>query len=188
MRLTAALAATAGGGWLPARFEAARTGVSCAGPALTVSFVRGDNLALHLALATAAESQIVVASGRGTGDAGHWGGMMTRAALARGVGGLVIDGSIRDRAELARLGFPVFFRSTCPLQARKEDRGRIGEPIEIAGVAIATGDLVVADEDGVVVVPAALAATVHAQAAEIQAREAELERAFARGESPALLP
>lgn len=189
MRLTAALAATAAGGvWIPSRFEAAYAGAACAGSVLTVSFERGDNLALHRAIAAAEPSQIVVACGHGAGDAGHWGGLMTRAALARGIGGLVIDGSIRDSAELRQLGFPVFFRSRSPVKARKDDPGQVGEPIEIAGVRIATGDLVVADEDGVVVAPAALAASISAQAAEIAAGEAELENAFERGESPKLFP
>jgi len=189
VRLTAALAATAeGGAWIPVRFEAAFAGAACVGSALTVSFERGDNLALHRAIAEADRSHIIVASGRGAGDAGHWGSLMTRAALARGIGGLVIDGSIRDRAELRGLGFPVYFRSTCPAKARKDDPGQVGAPIEIAGIRIATGDLVVADEDGVVVAPAALAASIHAQAAEIAAREAVLESAFERGEPPTLIP
>lgn len=189
MTLSAATAATAAGTrWIPLGFEAAYSDAACAGPAFTVLLTAGDNLPLHRALELAPEGHVIVAAARGDGEAGHWGGLMTRAAIARGLGGLVIDGSIRDVAELRRLGFPVFFRSTCPRKARKSDPGTVGDTIELGGVTIATGDLVVADEDGVVIVPAAIAGRVRAEAEAIAGRESEIEQAFDRGEIPTLAP
>ena len=180
--ITAALAATAAGtSWVPLRFEAAYPGATCAGEALTVELATGDNRALHRALGAAPPGHVLVVSVTGPGDAGHWGGMMTQAALNRGVAGLVIDGSIRDRDELRHLGLPVFFRSTCPVKARKEKDGRVGTPISLGGVEIATGDHVVADEDGVVAIPRAAVAAVYAEAAVIAAREAEVEADLANG-------
>lgn len=176
--LTAALAATAGGIWVPLRFDASFPGACCAGPAITVSLTRGDNRALHRALEAARAGDVIVAAGTGDGEAGHWGGLMTRVAISRGLGGLIVDAAVRDRAELRLLGWPVFFRSTCPRKAAKQDPGTVGAEIELGGVEIATGDLIVADEDGVVVVPAARAEAVSSRSAAIARQEAELERAI----------
>jgi 4-hydroxy-4-methyl-2-oxoglutarate aldolase len=186
--LTAALAATATGtSWIPVHFEAAFAGAACVGEALTVSILAGDNLSLHEALGRAAPSQVLVVSVVGSDDAGHWGGLMTRAAAARGLRGLVIDGSVRDRPELRSLGFPIFFRSTCPRKARKRDHGTVGERIEIGGVDIEAGDLVVADEDGVVIVPRARVDAVEQEVAAITLRESEIERGLrASGSFPTL--
>jgi 4-hydroxy-4-methyl-2-oxoglutarate aldolase len=180
--LTAALAATAAGTeWIPIRFEAAYPGASCTGEALTVALVAGDNLALHRALNMAQPGAVLVVAASGKGDAGHWGSLMTRAALAREIGGLVIDGSIRDRAELRELGLPVFFRSTCPRKARKEHPGTVGDSIRIGGVAIRSGDRVIADEDGIVVIPAAVVAAFEEEARALAADELEIERALTSG-------
>jgi 4-hydroxy-4-methyl-2-oxoglutarate aldolase len=180
--MSAALAATAvGTWWIPRSFSAAYPGARCTGEVLTVRLVAGDNGALHRALQAADPGQVIVASSSGTGDAGHWGELMTRAAITRRLGGLVIDASIRDRRELRELGFPVFFRSTCPRKAVKTEGGAVGDPISIGGVEIATGDHVVADEDGVVVIPRSLLAAVTAETEAIAAREAETLHALASG-------
>ena len=84
---------------------------------------------------------------------GYWGEVLTTGALARGLGGLVIDGGVRDVAALERLGFPVFSRTVALRGATKSAPGTIGSALDVAGVEVAAGDWVVGDVDGVVIVP-----------------------------------
>ena len=96
-------------------------------------------------------------------DRGYWGEVLTTGALARGLAGLVIDGGVRDVGALERLGFPVFSSTIALPGATKLARGSVGTTTTVAGVPVSLGDWVVADVDGVVVVPgAALEATVAA--------------------------
>jgi 4-hydroxy-4-methyl-2-oxoglutarate aldolase len=125
---------------------------------------------------------IVVAAGGRTGAAG-WGGVLSLAASVRGVGGVIVDGACRDVDEAAGLGLPVYARAGVPLTAR----GRLAEtawngPVEVCGVPVRPGDLVVADGSGVVFIPAARAGEVLAAAAEIAAREAAMADRIRAGE------
>jgi 4-hydroxy-4-methyl-2-oxoglutarate aldolase len=86
-------------------------------------------------------------------DRGYWGEVLTTGALARGLTGLVIDGGVRDVAALERLSFPVFSATVALPGATKSNRGAIGVSVTVAGVAVAPGDWVVGDVDGVVIVP-----------------------------------
>jgi len=125
-----------------------------AGPAYTVRCVPGDNLMLHAAIyRTEPGSVIVVESG--DLDYALAGGNVCAVARRRGVAGFVLDGLVRDLGEIREAGFPVFARGVLPIPGTKEKGGALGEPARVGGVLIRPGDIVVADEEGVVVTPAA---------------------------------
>jgi 4-hydroxy-4-methyl-2-oxoglutarate aldolase len=141
------------------------------GPAFTVQGAPGDNLALHRAIASAAPGSVLVLAVNGERQVAHCGGILATAALERGIAGLVLDGAVRDRAEIAELGFPVFFRGTSPRGPAKNGPGALGVPVALDGVTINPGDLVCADADGAAIVPAADVAAVRAEVAALEARE-----------------
>jgi regulator of RNase E activity RraA len=122
------------------------------GVALTVRVRPGDNLMIHKALTLAQPGDVIVVDG--SGDVSHAlvGGLMRLAALARGVAGFVIDGAIRDVAEWAEGELPVFARGHSHRGPSKDGPGEINVPIACAGLAVAPGDVVVGDADGVVAV------------------------------------
>jgi 4-hydroxy-4-methyl-2-oxoglutarate aldolase len=127
-------------------------GASVAGPAWPVECSPGDNLAIHLALEKTPRGSILVVAAGGY-VAGYWGEVLTVAAEAAGVAGLVIDGGVRDVAALIAHRFPVFARGISMRGTIKASAPSIGQPILFAGTPVAPGDLVVADDDGVVVIP-----------------------------------
>src|SRR5215831_7174578 len=141
----------------------------------------------HLGTAAVEAAQpgdvIVVAAG-GRIDAAGWGGVLSLAATMRGVRGVIVDGACRDVDESAALGLPVYALAAVPSTAR----GRQAEvgwntPVQISGIGVEPGDLVVADGSGVVFVPAGRAADVIAAAEEITAREAAMAKRLRAGES-----
>lgn len=152
------------------------------GPAYTVQVRAGDNLGLLEAIERAAPGEVIVADCGGR-PFGVWGEIATAKARYDGIAGLVLDGYIRDVEEVDRAGFPVWARGTAPRKTTKEDRGVHGEPIEIAGVSVAPGDLIVADRDGVVAVPAAAVADMRVEAAAVQRFEDKLLAAVMNGGS-----
>ena len=123
------------------------------GPAFTVVCHPRDNLMLHKALQLAQPGDVLVASTGGHFHAGYWGGLMATSAVAHGIGGLVIDGCVRDSAEIAAMGFPVFCRGTCMRGTTKGVLGRINHPLIFGEVLVHPGDLVLGDDDGLVVIP-----------------------------------
>lgn len=139
-----------------------------AGPAFPVSLPVGDNLSLHHALARAPQGSVLAVT---CGDTGHgfWGEITTVAALARGIAGLVTDGAVRDIDAIRLLNFPVFCGGIHIRGTAKDKPGSVGAPIALGGVIIRTGDYVVADSDGIVIVPP-------------DAMEKALERALEREE------
>lgn len=160
-----------------------------AGPVVTVDVVArtDDRPRPHLgarAIAAAHPGDVIVVDHKGRLDVSAWGGILSLAARERGVRGVVVDGACRDVDEARSLEFPVFARAAVPVTAR----GRIveqsyGEPITVGGVAVATGDLVIADSSGVVFVPAGKAEEIVALAERIAAREAAMAQAVRNGES-----
>jgi 4-hydroxy-4-methyl-2-oxoglutarate aldolase len=127
-------------------------GIRVLGPAVTVECHPKDNLMLHKALQIAQKGDILVASTQGYPDAGYWGGLMATSAMARQLGGLVIDGCVRDSAEILEMGFPVFCRGTCMRGTVKGTLGRINHPVLLGEVLVNPGDLVLGDDDGLVIV------------------------------------
>ena len=137
---------------LPPDFRPAWPGARCAGPALTVTAAPGDNLPLHWAVASASPGDILVVDAGGS-KYGYWGEVLAVAAQARGIAGLIIDGGVRDTDRLAELRFPVFSTAVTILGTGKSWPGVIGGPIHLRGHDVASGDLVVADADGIAIVP-----------------------------------
>lgn len=115
-------------------------------------------------------------------DGACCGELMALDARNRGVAGIVVDGPARDLTEIEALAFPVFSRGTDPRSCRKERVASLGEPVHLHGVGVAPGDQVVADVDGVVVVPRAQWPAVRARALELRAAEDELRRRLGEGE------
>ncbi|MFE6505521.1 RraA family protein [Kitasatospora sp. NPDC057738] len=142
-----------------------------AGPAFTVRCPPGDNLMLHAAIHRAGPGSVIVVE---SGDLDHAlaGGNVCAVAQRRGVAAFVADGLIRDLAEVRELAFPVFARGVIPIPGAKERLGTHGAPVTCGGVSVAAGDIVVADEEGVVVVPAAERARVLEAARAKLAKEA----------------
>jgi 4-hydroxy-4-methyl-2-oxoglutarate aldolase len=134
-----------------------------AGPAYTVRCVPGDNLMVHAAIYRAAPGDVIVVEA-GDVDYAVAGGNVCAVAQRRGVAGFVVDGVIRDVAEARERGFPVLARGIIPIPGAKDRLGALGGPVRVGGVDVQPGDIVVGDEEGVVVVPAARAAAVLAAA------------------------
>ena len=122
------------------------------GAALTVRVRPGDNLMIHKALTLARPGDVIVVDGSGELSHALAGGLMRLAALARGVTGFVLDGAIRDVAEWAEGELPVFARGHSHRRPSKDGPGEINVPITCAGLAVAPGDLVLGDADGVIAV------------------------------------
>jgi regulator of RNase E activity RraA len=125
---------------------------------------------------------VIVVAHQGRTDCAGWGGLLSRAAVIRGIEGVVVDGAARDLAEAATVGLPVFASASTAVTAR----GRAvevswGEPVQFAGVPVARGDLVLADAGGVVIIPRAHAETVIAAAERIAATEAAMAAALDAG-------
>jgi len=173
-------AAGAAGG-LDAGVRAVWKGAACCGPALPVECAAGDNLAIHRAVAACSGGEVLVVAAQGH-LAGYWGEVLTVAALARGVAGLVIDGGVRDVEALERHRFPVFARGISIQRTVKHEPGRYGEPVVCSGVLVGPGDVVVADSDGVVVVARDRAAEVLEKSRARAERELEMMARLREGE------
>lgn len=154
-----------------------------AGPALTVRCRPGDNLALHRAIAAAVPGDVLVVDYGGSTESGPFGEIMALACQLRGIAGLVTDGSVRDSARLIEMGFPVFARGLNIRGTTKRDRGEIGQPVTLGGVRIERGDLVVADADAVLVVPAADADAALSAGEARAAKEARMMERLRAGET-----
>ncbi|MFE4973953.1 RraA family protein [Kitasatospora sp. NPDC056651] len=142
-----------------------------AGPAYTVRCVPGDNLMLHAAIHRAEPGSVVVVE---SGDLDHAlaGGNVCAVAQRRGIAAFVADGLLRDLGEIREAGFPVFARGVIPIPGTKKALGGLGEPVRCGGVLVRPGDIVVADEEGVVVTPADRQAQVLSAARTKLAQEA----------------
>lgn len=144
-----------------------------AGPALTVMCHPGDNLMIHVAVASAQAGAVLVAQCHDAGY-GVWGEVLTVAALARGIAGLVLDGSVRDLGAIRRLGFPIFARGTALRGTTKSAHGAVGVFTTCGGAPVWPGDLIVADESGIVVIRPQEAEDILARAEERCRKEAAM--------------
>jgi len=142
-----------------------------AGPAFTVRCPPGDNLMLHAAIHRAEPGSVIVVQA-GDVDYAVAGGNVCAVAQRRGIAGFVIDGVIRDLAEAREMGFPVFARGVIPIPGTKAAVAPLNTRIRCGGVDVGAGDIVVADEEGVVVVPAARREAVLRDARARAAKEA----------------
>ena len=142
-----------------------------AGPAFTVRCPAGDNLMLHAAIHRADPGSVIVVQA-GDVDYAVSGGNVCAVAQRRGIAAFVVDGVIRDIAEVRDMGFPVFARGVIPIPGAKNIVTPLNEPVQCGGVTVSAGDVVVADEEGIVVVPAARCESVLREAQAKATREA----------------
>ena len=143
-------------GALPSGIKPVEKAMVLCGPAFTVHCPALSNLQIHHALYHARPGDILVVHVSGGTEAGYWGDILNEAALARGLGGLVIDGGVRDTAGLSKMDFPVFSNGVCIRGTGKdyEAVAWLNEGVRMGEVVIRAGDLIMGDRDGVVAIPA----------------------------------
>jgi 4-hydroxy-4-methyl-2-oxoglutarate aldolase len=149
-------------------------GAKVCGRALTVECPPGDNLMLHIAVANAPPGVIIVATAGGYLLTGAWGEILTVAAQARGVSGLVLDGAVRDIDAIEALRFPIFSRGLSIGACTKENAGRVDAVIQVGGATVRPGDLIFGNADGLVVVDQDRIEEVYEAAVSRRARESEI--------------
>ncbi|MCV7173724.1 RraA family protein [Mycobacterium manitobense] len=140
-------------GALDARIKPVWPGATIIGPAFTVWTRAGDNKLLHEAMRMAAPGDVLIVNGQGDESRALLGELMAERAKVLGLAGFVVDGAVRDADIIGEIELPVFARAVTPAGPYKYGPGRLGSVIAVGGVAVAPGDIVLGDADGVVIVP-----------------------------------
>lgn len=135
------------------RIKPVAPGMKFAGTAFTVNIKNGNGSAVIASVSMAKNGHVLVISGKGNSSNAVFGDLMARIALKSGINGIVLDGLVRDTAELREVGIPIFALGATPSAAEKEGPGEINSSVSCGGIVVHPGDLIVGDCDGVVVVP-----------------------------------
>ncbi len=169
-------------GVLDPRLRPIYAGAHVGGSAITVRVPPGDNWMIHAAAEQCRPGDVLVVAPTAPSETGYFGELMATAVQVRGVRGLVIDAGCRDVAELTTMGFPVWSRYVSAIGPVKQALGDVNLPVVCAGVLVRPGDVVVADDDGVVVVARERAEAVLAASLERERREAATRERYRAGE------
>lgn len=168
-------------GLLGPAIQARLSGAAIAGSAITVSCPPGDNLMIHAAVEVCRPGDVLVVTTTSPSTDGMFGDLLATSLRAHGVVGLVIDAGVRDIATLREMGFPVWSRAVHAQGTVKASPGSVNVPVVAAGQIVRPGDIVVADDDGVLALPIALGAPVAAAAARRLANEETKRKTLAGG-------
>ncbi len=174
-------------GAMDAGIKGIESSMRIVGRAYTVDTRPHDNLTLHFALTKAQPGDVLVVDAKGFLEAGPWGDIMTQAAQAAGLAGMIIDGAVRDASAIIEMGFPIFARGLSIKGTAKNQPGHVQVPIVCGGVPVRPGDIVVGDRDGVVVIEAARLEEAIALSEAREAKEAAFRDAIAQGKTVAEL-
>lgn len=165
------------------RMRPLSAGIRISGPAVTAYNYPGDNLMLHKALQLAEPGDVLVLTNGGGTQGALWGELAARYATRKGLAGVIVEGSIRDTDELRAMRFPVWSTAISPSHPDKRSPGAVNMPIVCDGALVNPGDVIVADGDGVLVVPRDRLEAVVEAARMRQSKEAGLKERIAAGES-----
>ncbi len=171
------------GGNMNATIKALDKSMHVVGEAFTVKCQPGDNLTIHKAIYEAPVGSVLVIDAQGFANAGAFGDILATACIKQGILGLVLDGACRDANDIEALKFPVFCKTTNPGGTVKESLGILNQPIQCGGVIVHSGDIIVADRDGVAVIPRMKAEQVINDAVKKNQKEEEIRQQILEGVS-----